>query len=187
MFVFFPKFFLLTAIVVTIFLCSSKEMFGEPPTYLVSRYTLIFCLINIYFCVYVYLCFREFFFLVLFRFVSFCFIFCICSKLFHYFHVGRVVLFYTFLLILFVALLFCLLILLIFCTLYVVYTSRVWLGFGKTLLVGERVPPRVRKATVACRLPGETGYQVRTQEDRVVASGSRLEVECPCELACSRS
>ena len=50
-----------------------------------------------------YLCFRELFLLVLFRFVSFCFIFCICSKLFHYFHVGRVVFFYTFLLILFVA------------------------------------------------------------------------------------
>ena len=48
-----------------------------------------------------YLCFRELFLLVLFRFVSFCFIFCICSKLFHYFYGGRVVLLYTFLLILF--------------------------------------------------------------------------------------
>ena len=102
-------------------------MFGEPPTYLVSRYTLIFCLIlKHFFCVYVYLCFREFFFLVLFRFVSFCFIFCICSKLFHYFHVGRVVFFYTFLLILFVAFaFFCR-----FCSFFVRYMWCILQGFG---------------------------------------------------------
>ena len=161
-------------------------MFGEPPTYLVSRYTLIFCLIlKHFFCVSMCICVSESYFswccFVLFLFVLF-FVFVLSC-----FIIFMVVVLFCCILFCWSCLLFCLLILLIFCTLYVVYTSRVWLGFGKTLLVGERVPPRVRKATVACRLPGETGYQVRTQEDRVVASGSRLEVECPCELTCSRS
>ena len=67
----FPKVFLLTAIVVTIFLCSSKEMFGEPPTYLVSRYTLIFCLIlkHLFLCLCVFVFQRVLFLGV----VSFCF------------------------------------------------------------------------------------------------------------------